>query len=110
MNSNDAWVSSDGQQWGRISTNQFEGASGAAFCRDSQFRLFQIGGERGGEQVNEVWMSETTGRTWTRQYPSSTTQPRALPPRAYMDVAADSSDNLFAVGGRDGQAGQGGRV
>ena len=103
----DTWVSSDGLQWGRLSptTPSLGPAVGAAFCRDSQYRLFQIGGERDGEVINEVWMSETTGRSWIKQ--TATTTARALPARAYLDVAADSADNLFAVGGRDGGGGTG---
>ena len=94
----DTFVSSNGATWAQVSATGFAGAVGSAHCTDSKGRLYKVGGERDGVVVNDVWMSANTGRTWTKQTPSSSS--KVFVARAYADVYADSSDALFLVGGR----------
>ena len=94
----DTWISSDGANWALVSATGFTGATGAAHCTDSRGRLFQVGGERDGQVISDVWMSSNQGRAWTRQTP--TMAARTLPARAFADVYADSTDALYVIGGR----------
>jgi len=101
----DTFVSTDGASWAMVSATGFAGARASAHCTDSKGRLYKIGGERDNMVVTDVWMSSNTGRTWTKQSPSSPA--RVFSPRAFADVYADSTDALFLIGGRDYGTGPG---